>query len=153
MGRGEERESKGQRGGNIFPSDLPSFPPLFSPPHVKDKPGGVVVWPSDCVRRLAVPHTGTPLITGAGPSLLDTKTPHTAAYTCTCEHTNMMNTCVTACARERGVGGGGGGFLSVFTEVHVIISKMFWQRAARGETEKGMPNSLESHQESGLELV
>lgn len=66
----------------------------FSPSrHVKDKPGGAAVWPSDCVRRLAVPHTGTPLITGAGLSLLDTKTPHadTTAYTCTCKHANTMN--------------------------------------------------------------
>lgn len=78
MGRGEEGESKGQR-GNIFPSTS-SFPPLSSP-HVKDKPGGAAVWPSDCVRRLAVPHTGTPLITGAGLSLLDTKTPHTPPHT------------------------------------------------------------------------
>lgn len=43
-------------------------------------------------------------------------------------------------------------FLRVFTEVHVIISKMFWQNSAE-KTEKGMPNSLEPHQESSLELV
>lgn len=76
----------GQRGGKREQKDSEGiyFPfarlPFFSL-RVKDKPGGAVVWPSDCVRRLAVPHTGTPLITGAGLSLLDTKTPHTHTHT------------------------------------------------------------------------
>lgn len=163
MGRRKERESKGQRGKKIFPLHPPSFLlPAFLFSHVKDKPGGAAVWPSDCVRRLAVPHTGTPLITGAGLSLLDTKTPHadSTAYTCTWKHANTMNACISILCmwgkrkreskkergreRER--------ILRVFTEVHVIISKMFWQSSAE-KTEKGMPNSLETHQESSLELV
>lgn len=89
MGRGKGRVKDSE---GIPP---PPFPP-FSSPHVKDKPGGAVVWPSDCVRRLAVPHTRTPLITGAGLSLLDTKTPHADAAAC--KHTNTPNTCMSACA-------------------------------------------------------
>lgn len=95
MGKGREKESRGQS-GEIFPLRPPSFPPFSS--HMKDKPGGAAVWPSDCVRSLAVPHTGTPLITGAGLSLLDTKTPHadSAACTCTCKHTNTMKAFISA---------------------------------------------------------
>lgn len=74
--RGGKREQKDSE-GIYFPS---ARLPFFSL-RVKDKPGGAAVWPSDCVRRLAVPHTGTPLITGAGLSLLDTKTPHTHSHT------------------------------------------------------------------------
>lgn len=83
------------------PSLLPAF--LFS--SCEGQAWRAAVWPNDCVRRLAVPHTGTPLITGAGLSLLDTKTPHTdsTAYTCTCKHTNTMNTCISyEHVRERG---------------------------------------------------
>lgn len=91
--RGRKERVKGQRGNIFFPSTLP---PSRLSPHVKDKPGGAAVWPSDCVRRLVVPHTGTPLITRAGLSLLDTKPPtHSAAYTRTCQHTNIMNTCIS----------------------------------------------------------
>lgn len=90
---GEERESKRTAREYFFPSALP---PSRLSPHVKDKPGGAAVWPSDCVRRLVVPHTGTPLITRAGLSLLDTKPPtHSVAYTRTCQHTNIMNTCIS----------------------------------------------------------
>lgn len=101
-GWAEGRKERVKDSKGIFSLHPPSFPP-FSSPHVKDKPGGAAVWPSDCVRRLAVPHTGTPLITGAGLSLLDTKTPHadSAAYTCTCKHTNTANTRISACASER----------------------------------------------------
>lgn len=83
---GRKERVKDNEGKKKFPLHPPSFLfPAFLFSHVKDKPGGAAVWPSDCVRRLAVPHTGTPLITGAGLSLLDTKTPHadSTAYTCT----------------------------------------------------------------------
>lgn len=69
-----------------------------------------------------------------------------------------MNTCISACAcegkreKKNKKQEGGWRFLSVFTEVHVIISKMFWQYSAE-RTEKRMPNSLESQQENSLELV
>lgn len=79
-GWAEGRKERVKDSEGIFSPPPSSFPP-FSSPHVKDKPGGAAVWPSDCVRRLVVPHTGTPLITGAGLSLLDTKTPHTLPHT------------------------------------------------------------------------
>lgn len=39
-----------------------------------------------------------------------------------------------------------------FAEVHVIISKMLWQRAAE-RAERRTPNALAPHQQSSLESV
>lgn len=103
MDRGKERESKGQQGKIFFslhPPLLPAF--LFSSLHVKDKPGGTAVWPSDCVWRLAVPLAGTPLITGASLSLLDTKTPHADCTACTLSmQTHKHNEYLLVHVRER----------------------------------------------------
>lgn len=156
MGRGEERESKGQR-GNIFPSTLllPAF--LFSSCEGQAWRGcGLAQWlctaPCGASHRNPINHWSRSLTPGH-------KDPtHTAAYTCTCQHTNIMTTCISACAyegkieKEKRRQERRWRFLSVFAEVHVIISKMFWQRSAE-RTEKRMPNSLESHQESSLESV
>lgn len=112
MGRGEERESKRTAREYIFPL-LAFLSFLFE---VKDKPGGAAVWPSDCVRRLAVPHTGTPLITGAGLSLLDTKTPHThphTHHTCQHRHNEYLHICPCAYSNEENKDGGWR-FLSTF---------------------------------------
>lgn len=132
-GWAEERKERVKDSEGIFSLRPPSFPP-FSSPHVKDKPGGAAVWPSDCVWRLVVPHTGTPLITGAGLSLLDTKTPHADSTEYTHMQTCKHNKCYICLCTEGETGGGERSkFLSVFTEVHVIISKMFWQWVLRKE--------------------
>lgn len=144
----------GQRGGQsepgtareYFPLRPPTFPALFPSPRVKDKPGGAAVRPSDCVRRLAAPHTGTPLITGAGLSLPDTKTPH-ADSRCIHSQTNKHHGCSCTHARERQENA-----KRLHRGTHSRFLKTFWQRSV-ARAEKGMPNSLESHQDGCLELV